>query len=143
MRSTGSQIALWLIAALLAVIAARSWLPAGGTQAALAQGQPLTGARGIFAFTGQLGPEQYGLFMLDVDQGTVWCYEMTNAQGTRKLRLVAARSWVYDRYLQDYNSLKPDFRDVQELVAQQRARVPGATPEDPAPPAPGGGDGNP
>lgn len=91
-----------------------------GLPIALAQNQPLAGARGLFAFTGQLDQNSYGLFMLDVDQGTVWCYEIDSVGGTRKLRLIAARTWVYDRYLQDFNCAAPDFRAVQQLVAEQR-----------------------
>jgi hypothetical protein len=60
--------------------------------------------------------------MLDVDSGTIWCYELASADGMRKLRLVAARTWIYDRYLQDFNCAPPDFRMVQQLVAEQRAR---------------------
>ena len=82
----------------------------------------LAGARGIFAFTGPLERDQYGLFMLDVDQGTIWCYAFDTVGGTRKLRLVAARTWVYDRYLQDFNCAPPDFRSVQKLVSEQRGR---------------------
>jgi hypothetical protein len=86
----------------------------------------MAGARGVFAFTGPIQRDQYGLFMLDVDQGTIWCYAFENVAGTSKLRLVAARTWVYDRYLQDFNCAAPDFRTVQKLVAQQRA-TPGGT----------------
>jgi hypothetical protein len=120
-----SQTVHWIIAVLLAVIATALWLRApGGMPAALAQNQPLAGARGVYAFTGQLEPNRYGLFMLDVDQGTIWCYELdSTTAGARKLRLVAARTWVYDRYLQDFNCAPPDFRTVQQLVAQQRAQT--------------------
>jgi hypothetical protein len=120
-----TQTVHWLIALLLAVIATTLWLrPPGGTlPSALAQNQPLAGARGVYAFTGQLDPNRYGLFMLDVDQGTIWCYELDNVGGTRKLRLVAARTWMYDRYLQDFNCAAPDFRMVQQLVAEQRAQA--------------------
>jgi hypothetical protein len=128
----------WIIALLLAVIATGLWLrPAGLTlpNAAFGQQPPLAGARGVFAFTGPIERDQYGLFMLDVDQGTIWCYAFENVAGTSKLRLVAARTWVYDRYLQDFNCAAPDFRTVQKLVAQQRAQPggtnTGATPENP------------
>jgi hypothetical protein len=84
------------------------------------------GARGIYAFTGQLDHNRYGLFMLDIEQGTIWCYEIDNVGGVRKLRLTAARSWIYDRYLRDFNCAAPDFRAVQQLVAQQRATPPPA-----------------
>ena len=123
--ATSNHTALWIIAILLAVIATALWLrpPDGLTPTALAQSQSLAGARGVYAFTGQLGHNRYGLFMLDVDQGTIWCYEMDSVGGTRKLRLVAARTWIYDRYLQDFNCAPPDFRMVQRLVAEQRAQT--------------------
>lgn len=116
----------WLIAGLLAVIAVGLWFRPGGewSNAAYAQNQPMAGARGVFAFTGQLDHSRYGLFMMDVDQGTIWCYELeSGAGGARKLRLIAARTFIYDRYLQDFNSAAPDFRMVRQLVEQQRARA--------------------
>lgn len=121
-RATRSQTPQWLMVVLLAIIATALIVRNGGSApTALAQNQPLAGARGLFAFTGQLDSNAYGLFMLDVDQGTVWCYEIDSVGGTRKLRLIAARTWVYDRYLQDFNCAQPDFRAVQQLVAEQRA----------------------
>lgn len=122
----------WVIAALLGVIALTLWVrtPDGGS--AFAQNQPLAGARGIYAFTGQLDHNRFGLFMLDVDQGTIWCYEIDSSGPNRRLRLIAARTWIYDRYLQDFNSAAPDFRAVQELVAQQRRQASGRVEDDPA-----------
>ncbi len=128
------QTAHWIIAGLLAVIALGLWTrpETGSLRAALAQNQPLAGARGVFAFTGQLDRDQYGLFMLDVDQGTLWCYAFDQVGGSPKLRLVAARTWMYDRYLQDFNCAEPDFRTVQKLVSQQRARLNAeSSPQDP------------
>ena len=124
-RGSAQHVVLWIIALLLAVIAAGLWLRAPGTvlPTALAQNQPLAGARGVYAFTGQLDQHRYGLFMLDVDQGTIWCYELDNVDGMRKLRLTAARTWIYDRYLQDFNCAPPGFRMVQQLVAEQRAQA--------------------
>ena len=125
-RMPGSnKTVLWIIAILLAVIAVGVWThsPADLLPSAMAQGQPLAGARGVYAFTGQLDANRSGLFMLDVDQGTIWCYELENQGGTRKLRLVAARTWLYDRYLQDFNCAPPDFRMVRKLVAEQRQPV--------------------
>ncbi|MGD8451300.1 MAG: hypothetical protein PVJ57_05725 [Phycisphaerae bacterium] len=122
--AAANQTVYWIIAILLAVIATALWMrgPDRLLPTALAQGQPLAGARGVFAFTGQLDHNRFGLFMLDVDSGTIWCYELASADGMRKLRLVAARTWIYDRYLQDFNCAPPDFRMVQQLVAEQRAR---------------------
>ena len=116
------QTVYWVIAVLLAVIATALWMRPGGTllPTAFAQNQPLAGARGVFAFTGPLDRDQYGLFMLDVDQGTLWCYGFETVNGVRKLRLIAGRTWIYDRYLQDFNCAEPGFREIQTLVSQQR-----------------------
>ena len=142
-----TQTVHWIIAILLAVIATLLWTrPSDGVlPAALAQSQGLAGARGIFAFTGPLSRDQYGLFMLDVDQGTVWCYAFESTGGTSKLRLVAARTWIYDRYLQDFNCAAPDFRMVQQLVNQQRTRTgrDGPADERPADAQPAGRDAPP
>jgi len=103
----------------------------------LAQVQPaLAGGRGVFAFSGPIDRDRYGLFMLDIDQGTIWCYALDNVDGTSKMRLVAARTWIYDRYLQDFNCAAPDFRAVQKLVGQQRAAAAPAGLEESAQPGP-------
>ncbi|HPF40777.1 MAG TPA: hypothetical protein PK093_19230, partial [Phycisphaerae bacterium] len=62
----------------------------------------MLGARGIFAFTGQLDENSYGLFMMDVDSSNVWVYQYQ--PGTKKLKLVAARSFLYDRYLEEFQN---------------------------------------
>lgn len=122
-------VVLWVIAVALIANAVGLWnRPGSGTflPEALAQNQN-AGGRGVFAFTGQIDHNRFGLFMLDVDQGTVWCYEIDSSGGTRQLRLVAARTFIYDRYLMDFNCLPPSFRTVQELVSKQRQDASGAT----------------
>ena len=133
MTTSSSHTVQWVIAVLLAFIAGTLWTRPLGQVAptALAQSTPLMGARGVYAFTGQLDHNRYGLFMLDIEQGTIWCYEIETVGKVRKLRLTAARSWIYDRYLRDFNCADPDFREVQELVAQQRA-TPSPASDDPA-----------
>jgi hypothetical protein len=139
-RAASSQTVYWIIALLLAVIATALWTRPGESwlPPALAQNQALAGARGVYAFAGPLDRDQYGLFMLDVDQGTIWCYALDSTAGANRLRLVAARTWMYDRYLQDFNCAPPDFRMVQKLVSQQRVpaaadgNVPAAATDAPA-----------
>lgn len=124
-----STAPLWTIAVLLAFIA--GWLiapSAPSLPAALAQTAPMAGARGIYAFTGQLDANRHGLFMLDIEQGTVWVYAIEQSGGTRKLQLIAARSWIYDRYLRDFNCAEPTYREIQELVAKQRLDPPAERP---------------
>jgi hypothetical protein len=64
--------------------------------------------------------------MIDVDQGTLWCYEIDTVAGARKLRLIAGRSWVYDRYLKDFNVSGYSWKQVQELVELERRTPPTA-----------------
>ena len=82
-----SNTVYWIIAILLAAIATALWVRPTSQLLphAYAQNQPMVGARGVFAFTGPLDRNHYGLFMLDVDQGTIWCYELENVGGSRKL----------------------------------------------------------
>jgi hypothetical protein len=118
----GRSTAQWVIAVALAVIATclvvrlvdgPSWLPEARAQTAR------MGAAGVFAFAGQLGARSHGLFMVDVDAGNVWCYEYVPEKG--KLKLVAGRSFLYDRYLEEFNTDSPTPSDVAQLVNRMRA----------------------
>jgi hypothetical protein len=115
-----SRAVWWVIAISLAVIAVCMVTQSGDSvlPPAVAQATRQAGARGVFAFSGQLSDNSYGLFMVDVDAGTMWCYEYI--QGKKKFRLAGARSWVFDRYLenQDFEGPTPD--DVKKMVDQQR-----------------------
>ena len=111
----------WVIAAALVVIAVVLLVGPGAPKIdMLAYGQPTAsgGARGVFAFSGQLAKGVYGLYMVDVDAMTVWVYEYLPNKGC--LRLAAARTWRYDRYLENHNicDLPPDI--VEQMVEEQR-----------------------
>lgn len=139
-RGARGQTALWVIAVLLAFIAGMLATRGPGPlqmPAALAQPSPMVGARGVYAFTGLLDNNKAGLFMLDIEQGTIWCYEVDSSAGARKLRLIAGRSWLYDRYLKDFNCASPTWKTVQGLIDQERSRFDGVSPA-PAPDATGG-----
>lgn len=124
-----------LVAALTALVLWQSFgRPTIRLPEALAQNPSVAGARGIFAFTGQLDSDRYGLFMIDIEQGTIWVYELEGGGGARKLRLAAARTWLYDRYLKDFNCAAPSFREVQELVTRERAQLTAQRNSDPAAP---------
>jgi hypothetical protein len=118
---------LWVIAILLAVIATtlilrldESAMSRGVAFAQAPSGEARLGARGISAFSGQITRNTYGIFMLDVDTGTIWCYELSGAtDGPKQLRLVAARSWVFDRYLEEFNVGDPTPAAVADLVEKQ------------------------
>jgi len=93
-------------------------------QAALAQVPPasgLLGARGIYMMPAQLGPTSYGLYIMDVDSSTVCVYRALPE--ISRFKLMAARSFKNDRFLEDLNNENPTPKQVQDLVQKQRTRV--------------------
>ena len=111
----------WVIAVALVVIATALVVrPQGVAMDATAFGQLPTaaGARGVFAFSGQLSKGTYGVYMVDTDAMTIWVYEYLAQKGC--LRLAGARTWRYDRYLENHNvcDLPPDV--VEKMVEEQR-----------------------
>ena len=120
-RARSPHPVYWVIATALVVIAAcLAFRPGGLPVDSIALGQPVSsgGARGIFAFSAQLSKSSYGIFMVDVDSMTLWAYEYLPHKGC--LRLAAARTWRYDRYLENHNlcDLPPEV--VEQMVEQQR-----------------------
>ncbi len=118
---TNPHPVFWVIAAALVAIAMEQFFrPSGPLASNVALGQPTTsgGSRGVFAFSGQLTKGSYGIFMVDVDAMTIWAYEYAAPKGC--LRLAAARTWRYDRYLENHNAcdLAPD--DVEQMIEDQR-----------------------
>lgn len=111
----------WVIAGALLVIATTMVVrPDGLSTAGIAFGDPVTsgGARGVFAFSGQLSKGTYGVYVVDVDAMTLWVYEYLQQKGC--LRLAGARTWRYDRYLENHNicDLPPEI--VEQMVEEQR-----------------------
>ena len=107
----------WVMAIAVAVIAASLAARNANDSPAYAQSVRGGGARGVFAFTGELTKGTHGVFMVDVDAGTIWCYEFV--PGKRKLRLVAARDWRFDRYLENFET-EPPPEVIQEILEEQR-----------------------
>ncbi len=111
----------WVIAAALVVIATTLALrPEGPSLDGVAFGQTAgaTGARGVFAFSGQLAKGTYGVYMVDADAMTIWVYEYLPQKGC--LRLAGARTWRYDRYLENYNICDLPPHVVEQMVEEQR-----------------------
>jgi hypothetical protein len=82
-----------------------------------AQTGPAGEADGVFAVAGQVTRDSYGLYLVDVRHGTICMYQyMPGQQG---LRLVAARTFIYDRQLDSYNT-HPLPKDVAKMVTEAR-----------------------
>jgi hypothetical protein len=68
----------------------------------------------------QLGPNSYGLYLMDVDAGTICVYKAL--PDNNHFRLMAARSFKYDRFLEDFNTeIRP--KEVQKLIEDQKQRL--------------------
>ena len=65
----------------------------------------------------QTGRDSYGFVMIDTIGQTLWAYEI-NSRGPAhtRLNLIAARSWKYDRLLQQYNTAEPKPQQVKLLL---------------------------
>jgi hypothetical protein len=92
-------------------------------QSAFAQSTPnerMLGARGLYMMPAQLGPTTYGVYLMDVDSQTITVYRAM--PDSSRFRLMAARSFRNDRFLEDVNNETPTPKDVQKLVEAQRQR---------------------
>jgi len=65
----------------------------------------------------QIERDSYGIVMVDKTKQTIWVYEL-NSKGPahNRLRLLAARSWSYDRLLEDLNTAEPRPKQVRMLL---------------------------
>jgi hypothetical protein len=120
--------ALWVNAGLLAVIAVA--LLTRGRDVSLnapAFGQfqsPIAGGAGVFIMPGQFSRDTFGCYLMDVDAQTLCVYGWDATD--RKLKLLAARSFRYDRQLADYNTENPSPAEVRELIQRESAGLPSA-----------------
>jgi hypothetical protein len=80
------------------------------------QAEPQAGSE-ILVVPMQIDRDRYGLAMVDTTNHTLWIYEL-NSRGLphSRLKLLAARSWKYDRLLEQYNTDEPKPEQVRMLL---------------------------
>jgi hypothetical protein len=111
----------WLLPAFIALGALCLFLigsklvPRVNTQAE----QPSSTEGRILVIPIQIERENYGLAMVDTVGQTLWIYEI-NSHGPahNRLRLLAARSWQYDRLLKDLNTAEPKPEEVKMMLEE-------------------------
>jgi hypothetical protein len=55
--------------------------------------------------------------MVDLERQTIWIYRLSSRGPLYgRLKLVAARSWRYDRLLEEYNAEDPSPEQVREML---------------------------
>lgn len=65
----------------------------------------------------QLERDSFGLAMVDTFAETLWIYEInTHGPAHSRLKLLAARSFKYDRKLKQYNTAEPTPEQVRILL---------------------------
>ena len=73
----------------------------------------------ITVFPVQLERNTAGIVMVDKVDQTLWIYRINNSgPAHNRLELLAARSWKYDRLLQQYNSAEPKPEQIRLLLEQ-------------------------
>ena len=82
------------------------------------KGEKLSDTEGrILVIPIQLERDNYGFAMVDTVGQTLWIYEINNrGPAHNRLRLIAARSWQYDRLLKDLNTAEPKPEDVRMML---------------------------
>jgi hypothetical protein len=112
-----------LLAAVLVAVLARSG--GGGASNAMAAqpGMPqIGGGGGLYMMPAQFTQYNWGCYVMDIDKQTLMAYEYI--QGTKQLRLVAARYFRHDRDLQDFNTI-PSPKEIERIVLTGKAGVRG------------------
>jgi hypothetical protein len=105
---------MWL--ALAVGVAATVSVVAGRINAAAESGEQLAMVTTVPI---QLGRESYGLAMVDAKRETIWIYEInTRGPAHSRLKLLAARSWHYDKLLEEYNTAEPRPQQVKNIIEQ-------------------------
>jgi len=93
---------------------------AGSRTSPAEQAQPILQTAkedGILVVPVQTGRDNYGFVMVDTVKQTLWVYSInSNAPSYSRLKLLAARSWRYDRLLQQYNTDEPKPEQVRLLL---------------------------
>ena len=107
----------WLVVVLLSAIVACLLVEAGSgapeVRAEVSRGE----AGHLIAVAGRVTPETYGLYLVDLKNGTISVYQYISSM--RKLRLMAVRNFTFDVQLDEYNT-EPPVRDIKKLVQQHK-----------------------
>ena len=112
--------ARWSVVVVLGIIAA-GLLVSLGMSAAVAQSQPVGegGKENIFVVAGQISRETFGLYLVDYKNSTICVYQYTKKD--RMLKLLAARTYIYDVQLDAYNTPKEmSPAEVRRMINKQK-----------------------
>ncbi len=89
-----------------------------------AEAIPQDGSQGrVLVVPVQIDRDNYGIAMVDTTLQNLWVYKLDGrALGRNRLRLLAARSWEYDKLLEEFNTAEPTPKQVKELLERLSSR---------------------
>ena len=107
----------WLVVILLSgVVTSLVGMLTFGTSPAWAQVSSGTADR-LVVVAGRVTPESYGLYLVDLKNGTISVYQYLSSKHT--LRLMAVRNYSFDVQLDEYNTEPPPL-EIKKLVQQHK-----------------------
>ncbi|HPB92477.1 MAG TPA: hypothetical protein PLR31_02870 [Anaerohalosphaeraceae bacterium] len=95
----------------------------------------LASGSAILAVPIQISRENQGIALIDTRNRTLWIYELFDRQtGFKQIRLMAARSWEYDRLLTEWNSAEPTPQQIRTVLENihQKQMIESIQPAEPA-----------
>ena len=115
-RAAGVAWGQWVIVVGLSmVVGALTMQLLSAPAAAAAAGA--AGEGKVFAIAGQVSADSYGVYLVDLEKGTMCLYEYVARD--RRLWLRAARTFQADVQLDSYNTM-PLPKEVSKMVAEAR-----------------------
>ncbi len=121
-RALPGRAAQWLIVAVLAAVAvllaAEMIFPPSPAAAQTGSAGSAGPVKGVFAIAGQLNRDTYGLYLVDLENDTICVYAYLPGNPPT-LRLRAARTFVYDCQLDEYNT-EPAPSVIAKKVSEAR-----------------------
>ena len=105
---------------------AAGWLVSELLRPAPSMAQAAAGSgKDVVVVAGQLGPATYGLYIVDVEHNSICVYAWMPQKDRGDLKLMAARSFQFDKMLEEYNTI-PAPREIKKIV-EENGRLGGAT----------------
>ncbi|KKK73102.1 hypothetical protein LCGC14_2897200 [marine sediment metagenome] len=117
--ATGRKLCKWLVGCVLVLVASGLAVELLRTTTAEAQVTSASQSNRMLAVAGQITPDTYGLYIVDLENSIITVYGLMPGK-PRKFKLMAARNFAYDIQLDEYNT-EPSPNEIKRLVLQGRS----------------------
>lgn len=116
--------------ALLVAFLSRGNMPAflSTAHASALSPQPIAGGGELYLMPAQFSQNTWGCYVLDIDTKALCAYRYHPTNDGADLQLVAVRKISYDPKLTNFNSDKPSWEEVKQMVEQQNQGIRGQPP---------------